>query len=140
MSNITTRKIEVFVCESDNDKRKAYYKQLRDWSYISRNYANDVMNLLQSVRVLDNMMKDVAPENSKGLSDYIETSKRNLGYKLLAKKYKDSLPSSYRTCINSYVFSNFGNTIKEVLRGDRAINSYKKDFPLLFMGKSVSNL
>jgi putative transposase len=140
MSNITTRKIEIFVCESDNDKRKEYYKQLRDWSYVSRNYANDVMNLLQSARILDNMMKDIAPENSKGLSEYIDTSKRNLGYKLLANKYKEILPSSYRTCINSYVFSNFGNTIKDVLRGDRTINSYKKDFPLLFMAKSVVNL
>lgn len=138
--SVVTRKIEIFVSEPNADKRKEYYKQLRDWSYISRNYANDVMNVLQSARVLDNLMKDTAEENAKGLSDYIETSKRNLGYKMLANKYKENLPSTYRTCINSYVFSNFNNTIKEVLRGDRAINSYKKDFPLLFMSKSIRNL
>ena len=140
MYNIITRKIEVFVNETDSETKKVYYKQLRDWSYLSRNYANDVMNILQSARVLDNLMKDTTEENSKGLSEYIETSKRNLGYKLLANKYKETLPSTYRTCINSFVFSNFNNTIKDVLRGDRSINSYKKDFPLLFMSKAIRNL
>ena len=138
--SVITRKIEIFVSESDSDKRKEYYKTLREWSYVSRNYANDVMNTLQSARFLDNLIKDTADENLNSLSSYLETSKRNVGYKMLANKYKELLPSSYRTCINSYVFSNFNNTIKEVLRGDRAINSYKKDFPLLFMSKSIRNL
>ena len=138
--SVITRKIEIFVSESDSDKRKGYYKTLREWSYVSRNYANDVMNTLQSARFLDNLIKDTADENLNSLSSYLETSKRNVGYKMLANKYKELLPSSYRTCINSYVFSNFNNTIKEVLRGDRAINSYKKDFPLLFMSKSIRNL
>lgn len=138
--SVITRKIEIFVSESDSDKRKKYYKTLREWSYVSRNYANDVMNTLQSARFLDNLIKDTADENLNSLSSYLETSKRNVGYKMLANKYKELLPSSYRTCINSYVFSNFNNTIKEVLRGDRAINSYKKDFPLLFMSKSIRNL
>jgi IS605 OrfB family transposase len=138
--NIVTRKIEIFVSESDKDKRKEYYKILRDWSYNSRNYANDIMNLLQSTYFLENVNKTTSPENHKALSEFLETSKRNLGYKVFANKYKDILPSSYRTSINSYVFSNFGNTIKDVLKGDASIISYKKDFPLLFMSKSINNL
>lgn len=138
--NIITRKIEVFVSETDPQKRKEYYKILRDWAYNSRNYANDIMSLLQSTYFLENVNKVTSPENHKPLSEFLETSKRNLGYKVFANKYKDTLPSSYRTCINSYVFSNFGNTIKDVLKGDASIISYKKDFPLLFMSKSIRNI
>ena len=138
--NINTRKIEIYVAESDSDKRKEYYRTLRDWSYNSRNYANDIMSLLQSTYFLDNINKTINPDNQKALNEYLETSKRNLGYKMFANKYKDVLPSSYRTCINSYVFANFGNTIKDVLRGDASVISYKKDFPLLFMSNSIRNL
>jgi IS605 OrfB family transposase len=139
MSTIT-RKIEVFVSESNTETKNEYYKTLRNWSNNSRNYANDIMNLLQSTYFFDNINKDVDPTNKKALNEYLETSKRNLGYKVFANKYKEILPSSYRTCINSYVFSNFGNSIKDVLKGDSSIISYKKDFPLLFMSKSIMNL
>ena len=138
--NINTRKIEIFVAEPDADKRKQYYRTLRDWLYNSRNYANDIMSLLQSTYFLDNVNKATNPDNHKGLSEYLETSKRNLGYKVFANKYKDVLPSSYRTCINSYVFANFGNSIKDVLKGEASVISYKKDFPLLFMSNSIRNL
>jgi IS605 OrfB family transposase len=138
--SVITRKIEVFVSESDTDTRKEYYRTLRNWSHISRNYANDIMSLLQSTYFIDNINKDADPDNKKALSDYLETSKRNLGYKVFANKYKDTLPSSYRTCINSYVFSNFGNSIKDILKGETSVISYKKDFPLLFMSKSIRNL
>lgn len=137
---VITRKIEVFVSESNSEIRKDYYKTLRSWSNTSRNYANDIMNLLQSTYFLDSINKDVDPDNKKALNEYLETSKRNLGYKVFAQKYKETLPSSYRTCINSYVFSNFGNSIKDVLKGESSIISYKKDFPLLFMSKTIRNL
>lgn len=138
--NIITRKIEIYVSEQDQEKRKEYYKTLRNWSYVSRNYANDTMNILQSAFFLDNTIKDTNPDNKKALSEYLETSKRNLGYKILASKYKESLPSSFRTSINSYVFKAFSNSIKDVLRGDASVISYKKDFPLLFMSNTIRNL
>lgn len=138
--SVITRKIEVFVSESNTELKKEFYKTLRDWSNTSRNYANDIMNLLQSTYFLDSINKDIDPSNKKSLNEYLETSKRNLGYKVFAQKYRETLPSSYRSCINSYVFSNFGNSIKDVLKGESSIISYKKDFPLLFMSKSIRGL
>jgi IS605 OrfB family transposase len=136
----STRKIEIFISEPNSELRKEYYRMLRNWSYESRNYANEIMSLLQSTYFLDNINKTATPDNHKALSEYLETSKRNLGYKVFANKYKDVLPSSFRTCINSYVFSGFGNSIKEVLKGESSVISYKKDFPLLFMSNSIRNL
>jgi putative transposase len=138
--SIITRKIEIFVSEPDSEKRKEYYQTIRNWSYYSRNYANEIMSTLQATYFLDNVNKHTNPDNTKPLNDYLETSKRNLGYKLFTKKYKDILPSTFRSGINSYVYSNFGNTIKDVLKGDAAIISYKKDFPLLFQSKLITQL
>ena len=55
--NTITRKIEIFVNENDTEKKNLSYKTLRDWSYYSRNYANDSMNILQASRVIDNHIK-----------------------------------------------------------------------------------
>lgn len=138
--NVVTRKMQVYISESNSELRKEYYTQLRNWSMTSRNYANDIMGILQTARILDKAIREADEKNVDGLKEYVNSSERNLGYKLYAKKYKEVLPSTFRTCINSYVHSNFRNTIVEVLRGDRAINSYKKDFPLLFMKNSVMNM
>ena len=138
--NLTTRKIEVYISESDKDLKKEYYNTLRTWFSLSRNYANDTINALQSSFFLDKVIKDSTDDNKEALSEYLKTSKRNIGYKILANKYKDSLPSTFRATINSYVHKSFSDSIKDVLRGDSSVISYKKDFPLFFMSNSIRNL
>lgn len=138
--SVITRKIQILVSESDTKKRKEYYNQLREWSNISRNYANESMCILQSTYFLDNMVKSNTSEVNKPLNEYLEISKKGLGYKMLVNKYKSLLPSTFRAGINSYVYKNFGNTIKDVLKGDASIISYKKDFPLFFDKRTIKNL
>lgn len=137
---IITRKIEIYVSESDKDLRKEYYKTLRNWSYISRNYANDTINALQSSFFLDNITKDSNEENKKALTEYLGIKKMGMGYKILANKYKEHLPSYFRSAINSFVYKNFSESIRDVLKGDSSVTSFKKDFPLLFMSNSIRNL
>jgi hypothetical protein len=52
MDKITiTRKVEIFVNEKDNDQRKNFYKQLRDYEYHTFKYANQIVQL--------NYLKDI---------------------------------------------------------------------------------
>ena len=139
-ANLTTRKIEIYVSESDKDLRKEYYKTLRTWSNISRNYANDTINALQSSFFLDNIIKDSNEDNKKALSEYLGIKKMGVGYKILANKYKEHLPSYFRSAINLFVYKNFSESIRDVLKGESSVASYKKDFPLLFMSNSIRNL
>ena len=127
---IITRKIEIFIEESDIEKRKEHYKCLRDYSMYSRNLANDIMNLKQSLRFVKSV-SDVS------LSDYIDGSERNLGYKVFTSKYKNLLPSYIRSSINKKVSNDFKNSIKDILRGDTTIISYKKDFPIFLRSNDI---
>jgi putative transposase len=137
---IITRKIELNVFESDKDLRNEFYKTIRDWQYISRKYANDTMNILQSVSFIEGMEKRFNEDNAAALNDFLEGSRKNLGYKLLASDYKDKLPSTFRSSINQQVFADFKNNFKDVLIGKRAVNSYRDNFPLYFGKKSIIGL
>lgn len=136
---ISTRKVEIYVLESDKDKKDEYYKKLRDWNYQSRCYSNDIINMLQSIRIIENFNKNNDSENAKTLEDFLDTSRRNVGYKLVSDKYKE-LPSYIRSSVNNYVFNDFKNTIGDILRGNRTVTSYKKGMPVFFMSTALRNL
>ena len=148
MSDIITRKIEIFVDESNSDKKLEYYQRLRNWSYNARTYANDIMSLHMSTFFLDNLNKQINGDDAQGLTNYLETlntktkelnpcSKQNLAYKLLSTKYKDSLPSTFRTSINAKVYQDFSKNLREVLVGNSSVISYKKNFPLFFQKNAM---
>lgn len=134
-----TRRIEIYVNEPYSELRKSYYKRLRDYSYISRNYANDTMNLLQSIRFIESM-NQLSNTNSKALKDLIGKKPISVGYNIFIKKYENILPSQIRSCINNLVYSKFSKTIKDVLRGDVTVTSYKKNYPVFFDKLAIRKL
>jgi len=137
---VITRKVELSVFESNPELRKEFWKTIRDWQYISKRYANDTMNILQSVSFIEGMEKRFNEENAATLNDFLEGSRKNLGYKLLASDYKDKLPSFFRSSINNQVFADFKNNFKDVLIGKRTVNSYRDNFPLYFMKTAIADL
>ena len=137
---IKTRKIQFLVNESDSETKKNYYSTIRGWQKLSRNYANDTMNILQSVSFIEGINKRMDEENAASLNDFLEGSRRNLGYKLMRKDYEKKLPSTFRASINSKVFKDFNNNFKEVLTGKKTLNTYREDFPLYFGKKSIKKL
>jgi len=71
---ISNRKITIFIDEEDKELRKEYYKKLNDWFYHARHYANDVVNILQCVIVMDNINKSIGGDLNSKLTEYISCS------------------------------------------------------------------
>lgn len=137
---IITRKIEIYVNQPDSDKKKAEIKMFKDWMSHSRNYANGIMSLLHSVQFLDKVNQKTSQNIKKSFSEYMECSKRNLGYKVFTEEYFNLLPSTIRSCINGQVYQKFNSSYKDVLSGKSSIPSFKRNFPLFFGAKLIRNL
>lgn len=137
---IITRKIEVYINQPDLVKRKKEMETIKQWMLHSRNYANSIMSLLHSVKFLDKTNKTTNPETMDSLSEYLNTSKQNLGYKVFTEQYKDLLPSTIRGCINNNVYKKYNSSYKDVLSGKSSIPSFKQNYPLFIGTKSFRNL
>ena len=135
--NIATRKLEIYISETDKDLKKQYYKQLREWVQNGRNYANETITLLHSMYFLDKLANEVKTEDQKSLNEYLDIKKQSLPYRLLSEKYKELLPSCFRAAIGIRVFKHYGDTIKKVLSGAASISSFNANYPLYFMVKKT---
>jgi IS605 OrfB family transposase len=135
--NIATRKIEIYISETDKELKKQYYNQLREWAQNGRNYANDTITLLHSMYCLDKLAEEVKTKDYQPLNEYLGIAKGSLPYRLLSEKYKDLLPSCFRTAIGQQVFKHFGKTIKNVLSGAASISSFNAGYPLFFAVKDT---
>lgn len=138
--SIITRKIEIYVNQPDLEKRKLEIQSIKDWMMYSRNYANGIMSLLQSVTFLDKVNQKTSPKIKGSFQEYMDCSKQNLGYKVFTEEFKELIPSTIRTCINSNVYKKFNSSFKDVISGKSSVVSYKRNFPLPFQHKSIRNL
>jgi IS605 OrfB family transposase len=132
---ISNRKITIFIDEEDKELRKEYYKKLNDWFYHARHYANDVVNILQCVIVMDNINKSIGGDLNSKLTEYISCSSQNLNYKLLTQKYKELLPSRIRVAVGNNVYKNYCKNIGSILKGEKTVSTYNVGFPLYFMSQ-----
>lgn len=147
---ILTRKVKIYVNESDSELRKEFYKKLRDYSYHSRHMANDMMNALCSESFLKKLKEENEGSEIKLISDYFKSkgSKRlgqnitfqALGYKITSEKYKSLLPSFIRASLSQKVYKDFTENIKDILSGNRTFTSFKKDIPVYFMKSCIVGL
>ena len=138
--NIATRKIEIYISETDRELKKQYYNQLREWTQNGRNYANDTITLLHSMYYLDKLTKEVNADDQQSLNEYLGVKKQSIPYRLLSEKYKELLPSYFRSAIGIRVFKHFGKTIKDVLSGAASISSFNAGYPLFFMVSTIRDL
>ena len=72
---IITRKIEVFVCESDKDIRRAYYDKIYEIRNIAQEAANRATSMLYAI---DNLIPCLDDESRK-LIQYIGAKHRDGG-------------------------------------------------------------
>lgn len=136
--NISTKKIEIYVEETDKELKDAYYKRLRDISYNSYRYANDIVNkqyfkdlLKIGIGNADNSI--TSTELKERLEIVTETSEMNFGYKYTADDLKKALPSYVRSAVNNVVFKNYNSDKKDVLRGDKSIRNYRRNSSVSFL-------
>lgn len=135
---IITRKIEVFVCESDKDLRKEYYDKLYAIRDVARKAANAATSHLfmldSSVPYLDEETKNnIQYLGAKGTP----ASKQNVAYCIMSRLFKDSMPGI------AEMLANLSQTVRKYYEEDkkqgmwkRSLRSYKSDLPIPYQRKS----
>jgi hypothetical protein len=142
---IVTRKIQVYACNTDAEKRKEDIHTLYTWRDLCRRGANMVVahkyvqqNVRDFVYITDEMqekflVKDILVQG-RGMSE------QNVTYRLLSNLMKGQLPADVYTTLNQNVANTFKETVKEINMGRASVRSYKNNIPIPFSGKSVSNI
>lgn len=139
---IITRKIEVFICESDKELRKSYYEKLYDIRNIAHAAANaataHMFHLDNTIPYLD--------ENSKQAIQYLGTkgtpaSRQNVAYCVMSNLFKDKMSGI------GDMLANLAQTVTKNYNEDRkkgtwknSLRSYKGNLPIPFQRKSFHNL
>lgn len=129
---VITRKIEVFVCESDKDLRRSYYEKLYDIRNIAQEAANRATSMLYAI---DNLIPCL-DEESRKLIQYIgakgtPASRQNAAYTIMSYLYKDRMPGimDMLTCLAQYVTKNY-TADREKGMYKHSLRSYKDTLPI----------
>ena len=142
---IITRKIQVFVYDTDAAQKKEYIHTLYSWRDLVRRGANMIVahkftqqNIRDFVYLKDEIkdkfyVKDILKEG-KGMSE------QNTTYRLLSEMMKGKVPSDIFCCLNQSVAHTFKETEKDMIIGKASVRSYKNNIPMPFSAKSLSNI
>lgn len=139
---VITRKIEVFVPESDKEIRRAYYDKL----YAIKNIARDAANAATShLFHLDNQIPYLDEESKKNIQ-YLGTkgtpaSRQNVAYCVMSNLFKDKMLGIMDMLSNlaQYVTKNYNEDRKKGT-WKRSLRSYKENIPIPYQKKSFVNL
>jgi IS605 OrfB family transposase len=137
---VITRKIEVFVCESDKDLRKAYYEKL----YASRNIAVKVANMgVSHLFALDNSMPYLSEEDREKIiflgTKGQKASKRNAPYVAASQIFKGQVNMRMIACLLNDVQKMYQEDRKSGM-WNRSLRSYKSNIPMPFSADEYRNL
>jgi len=140
---IITRKIKISVNEVNKVKRNNYYKLLREYNELSREYANLSISQLQAGELITSNIKRLhnlktSEEVSEKYKELFGIHSSSAAYSNLKLEWKDKLPSPIRSFINSLVRSDFSEHRNEVKRGERSLTTYKKGYPTPFTKNWIS--
>ena len=139
---IITRKIEVFVCESDKELRKSYYEKLYDIRNIAQEAANRATSILYAI---DNLIPCL-DEKSRKLIQYIgakgtPASRQNAAYTIMSYLYKDRMKGimDMLTSLAQYVTKNYTADRKRGMYKN-TLRSYKNTLPVPYPKKSFKDI
>lgn len=142
MCSVITRKIEVFVCESDKEIRRSCYEKLHDIQNIAQEAANRATSMLYAI---DNLIPCL-DEESRKLIQYVgakgtPASRQNAAYTIMSYLYKDKMPGIMD------MLSNLAQYVTKFYSEDRkkgswkhALRSYKDSLPIPYQKKSFKDL
>lgn len=138
---VITRKIEVFIPDSDKDQRRAYYDKL----YAIKNIARDAANAATSHMFhLDNTIPYL-DETSKQSIQYLGTkgtsaSRQNVAYCVMSNLFKDKMPGIMDMLSNlaQMVTKNYNEDRKHGT-WKRSLRSYKENLPIPYQKKSFKD-
>ena len=163
---VITRKIEIYVCESDKELKKEFMNTVFGWRDAVRKAANlavSHMFIQRNVRdfmyfqgdVLERLNPDEAPfvyKDKKGnlklgyknpkdvIKDEKGLSEQNTTYRLLASYLKGKLPSDIYTCLNQLLYKTYKETSGDIAVGEASLRSYKNNIPIPFSVSALTGL
>ena len=139
---IITRKIEVFICESDKDLRRSYYDKLYDIRNIAQKAANAATSHLF---MLDNKIPYL-DEASRETIQFVGTkgtpaSRQNAAYCVMSSLFKESMPGimDMLSNLSQYVTKYYNEDRKKGIY-KRSLRSYKDTLPIPYQRKSFKDL
>lgn len=142
---IITRKIQVYVSETDADLRKEMVHTIYTWRDLVRRAANMIVahkfvqqNVRDFVYIKDEIqekfyVKDILKEG-KGMSE------QNTTYRVAADILKGKVPADIYSCLNQAVANTFKETVADINMGKASVRSYKNNIPMPFSAKALANI
>ena len=137
---VITRKIEVFVCESDKDLRRAYYEKL----YANRDIAVKVANMAMShLFALDNTMPYLNEEDKEKITFLgvkgDKATKQNAPYVAASQVFKGKADMGMIACILQNAQKMYQEDRKKGM-WNKSLRSYKSNMPVPFKKDRFVNL
>lgn len=137
---VITRKIEVFVCESDKDQRRAYYEKL----YANRDIAVKVANMAMShLFALDNTMPYLSDEDKEKVTFLgvkgDKSTKQNAPYVAASEAFKGQADMGMVSCVLQNAQKMYQEDRKRGM-WNKSLRSYKSNMPVPFKKDRFVNL
>ena len=137
---VITRKIEVFVCEKDENLRKAHYAKL----YANRDIAVKVANMAMShLFALDNSMPYLSDED-KGKIEFLgvkgqKATKQNAPYVAASELFKGQADMGMISCVLQNAQKMYQEDRKNGM-WNKSLRSYKSNMPVPYKADRFMNL
>lgn len=137
---VITRKIEVFVCESDKELRKQYYEKL----YANRDIAVKAANLAMShLFALDNTMPYLSEADREKIQFLgvkgQKATKQNAPYVAASEIFKGQADMSMVSCVLQNVQKMYTDDKKKGM-WNKSLRSYKGNMPVPFKSDRFLNM
>ena len=137
---VITRKIEVFVCESDKELRKAYYEKL----YANRDIAVRAANMAMAhLFALDNTMPYLSDEDKETVTFLgvkgEKATKKNAPYVAVSEAFKGKADMGMVSCVLQNAQKMYQDDRKKGM-WNKSLRSYKSDMPVPFKKDRFLNM
>ncbi|NCD40952.1 MAG: hypothetical protein EOL88_02555 [Bacteroidia bacterium] len=143
-----TRKIEVYINESDKEQKTKLYTRLYDWrntvvrcSNLVASHKFTIDNLKDYFYLTEDLQLKIADAN-KDENGMLVCSSQNIGYKVLSSKFKGEIPAAIFSAVNTIVHKYYNKEKKFYFYGERSLRNYRKNIPipLSIMGNSFQKI
>lgn len=141
---IITRKIEIYINETEKDKKSEFYDTIHKWRFICLNAANTLashyfaMDNIRNMVYLDEGVKAKLADINKDSEGILVTSYQNSGYRLLSHLYKGEIPMDIMSGLNQAVQKTYKEEKTEYYKGERSLRNYRNNIPIPFSSSGVS--
>ena len=140
---VITRKIQVYVSETDKELKKQFIHTIYDWRNLVRRAANAIVshkftqdNIKDFIYLKDEIkekfyVKDILKQG-KGFSE------QNTTYRVVSEMLKGKVPADIYSSLNQSVSSSYKETKSDILKGDSSLRTYKNNIPIPFSSKALN--